>query len=63
MSVPTFTTSLKGLTLRGFQYPLEQAVMEGYHALGVSNEILAPQAVITLEEGVAIVIESKDAFR
>lgn len=63
VSILPFTTSLKGLTLRGFQYPLEQAVMEGYHALGVSNEILAPQAVITLEEGVAIVIESKDAFR
>lgn len=60
VSILPFTTALKGLTLRGFQYPLEQAVMEGYHALGASNEIVSPQAVISIVDGVAIVIESKD---
>ena len=60
VSILPFTTSLEGLTLKGFKYPLEDAVMEGYHALGVSNEIVEEEAVISMKDGVAIVIESRD---
>ncbi|MGN0482673.1 MAG: thiamine diphosphokinase [Lachnospiraceae bacterium] len=60
VSILPFTTSLKGLTLKGFKYPLDDAVMEGYHALGVSNEIEEDEAVISIKEGVAIVVESSD---
>ena len=50
----------KGVTLKGFKYPLEDYTMGGFNALGVSNEITEDEANIRLTEGQLVVIESRD---
>lgn len=60
VSLLPFTPQVVGLTLRGFQYPLENAVLECYHSLGVSNEIVDVEAEISFREGVLLVVETKD---
>lgn len=60
VSLLPFTPQVAGLTLRGFQYPLENAVLECYHSLGVSNEIVDEEAEISFREGVLLVVEAKD---
>jgi len=41
----------KGITLAGVQYPLEKASLSAEFPLGVSNHILAEEAVVTVEDG------------
>lgn len=41
----------EGVDERGFQYPLEDAVLTPEFPLGVSNHILEPEAVITVRRG------------
>ena len=60
VSVLPLTTTLEGITLTGFKYPLQQARITSDNTLGISNEIDEAKAVITIERGVAIVIESRD---
>lgn len=60
VSLFPFTPQVKGLTLHGFKYPLEDYTLECYHSIGVSNEITAPEAEILFQEGVLIVVEAKD---
>lgn len=60
VSLLPFTPQVEGLTLTGFKYPLEHAVMECYHSLGVSNEIVEEEAGISFQNGVLLVIESRD---
>ena len=60
VSLIPFTPQVTGITLTGFRYPLDHAVLECYHSLGVSNEIAAEQAEISFQDGVLLVIESKD---
>lgn len=51
---------VRGLTLTGFAYPLDHRDLPGLSALGVSNEITEAEGVITFEEGILAVIESRD---
>lgn len=60
ISLLPLTTKVCGVTLTGFQYPLHDGTLETFHALGVSNEIVAQEAVITIEEGIAVLAETKD---
>ena len=60
VSLFPFTPQVKGLTLRGFKYPLNNYTLECYHSLGVSNEIIGTQAEISFQEGILLVIESRD---
>lgn len=60
VSLFPFTPQVTGLTLTGFQYPMKDGILECYHTLGVSNEIIAEKAEISLREGVLLVVESKD---
>lgn len=60
VSILPLTTTVEGITLTGFVYPLTKAVLHSSNSLGVSNEIADEQAKIEVEEGIAIVIESKD---
>lgn len=60
VSLFPFTPQVRGLTLTGFQYPLEEYTLECYHSLGVSNEIIAKEAEISFREGVLVVMEAKD---
>ena len=60
VSLFPFTPQVRGLTLTGFQYPLEEYPLECYHSLGVSNEITAEEAEISFREGVLVIVEAKD---
>lgn len=60
ISLIPFTTNVTGVTLKGFKYPLENYTLEIGKSLGVSNEIVDNLAKIELDEGILIVIESKD---
>lgn len=60
ISLFPFTPTVKGLTLRGFKYPLEKYELQCYHSLGVSNEISQEEAEISFEEGVLLMVESRD---
>ena len=54
------TTTVEGITLKGFQYPLNNASLSIGLSLGISNEIVEEMATIELKKGILIVIESKD---
>ena len=49
-----------GVTLEGMKYPLNDANVACFSSLGVSNEIVADCARISVEQGVLLVIESRD---
>lgn len=49
-----------GVSLKGFKYPLDKAMLEYGRALGVSNEILNDVAEITIESGIVVMIEARD---
>lgn len=60
VSLLPYTKEVRGLTLTGFKYPLHQATLKGFCSLGISNEILEEEAEISFEEGILLVIESRD---
>lgn len=54
------TSEVSGVTLTGFKYPLTNHTLTIGNSLGVSNEIVAEKANVELQNGVLIVIESRD---
>lgn len=60
VSVIPYMGEVKGLTMKGFKYPLENATVSGFNTLTISNEITDNQAVIELSEGYLIVLETRD---
>ena len=50
----------RGVTLDGFKYPLEDANVNCFSSLGISNEIIADEAKISVKDGTLLVIESRD---
>lgn len=60
ISLIPLTTSVEGLTLKGFKYPLDNYCLTVGKSLGVSNEIIENIATISLKSGILILIESKD---
>lgn len=61
LSIFALTETCGGVTLRGVKYPLENGTLHSSYPLGVSNEITAGQAEITLQSGVLLVIRTMDA--
>lgn len=60
VSLIPLTTQVKGITLSGFKYPLLDYTLSIGKSLGISNEIVEPFASVILQEGILIMIESKD---
>ena len=60
ISLIPLTTEVNGITLKGFKYPLNNATLKIGHSIGISNEIIEKDAYISINEGILIVIESKD---
>lgn len=60
VSLIPITRALKGVTLRGFKYPLERHTTYFGESLCVSNELEAEEGFINIEEGMAFLIESRD---
>lgn len=60
MSLIPATMNLSGITLQGFKYPLNRANTHFGESLCVSNELTAEEGRITIEEGTAWMILSRD---
>lgn len=55
-----FTDRVTGITLQGFKYPLEDYTMDKGTSLGVSNEIREDICKISFENGIMVMIQSRD---
>lgn len=60
ISLFPLTTQVKGITLEGFKYPLNNATLNIGHSIGVSNEIINEDAKIYINDGILLVIKSND---
>ncbi len=60
VSLLPFTPEVRGITLKGFAYEVEDFTLVSGIARGVSNELEAETATIFCEEGILLVIESRD---
>lgn len=62
VSLLPFTQIVTGITLEGFKYPLKDYTMELFQSptLGISNKISGTEGRICCQEGVLLVIESRD---
>lgn len=60
VSLVPFTPKVEGLTLKGFLYPLDNYCLEMGKSIGISNELLDEEGVITFDKGILTVIESHD---
>ena len=54
------TEEVRGITLRGFKYPLTDKDIAIGTSLCISNELAEEEAAITFREGALIVVESRD---
>lgn len=60
VSLLPFTPVVKGITLKGMKYPLRDYTYHCFSSIGISNEIVEDVAEISFEEGLLLVMESKD---
>ena len=60
ISVFPYMGPVRGLNMTGFKYPVSDGFIEGFNTLTVSNELTEEQGCINIEEGILIVIESRD---
>lgn len=52
--------SIKGLTLKGFKYPLQQVDVERDSTLTVSNELIEEKGTYSFTDGIVMVVRSRD---
>lgn len=57
LSVFCYGPTATGVTLEGVYYPLTQAVLNNTFPIGVSNQVVDPQAKITVEEGCLLLLQ------
>ncbi len=60
VSLLPLSSIVTGITLTGFQYPLEDATLRIGQSLGISNVLLEEQGTIELSSGRLLVIQSRD---
>lgn len=60
ISLIPLTTTVEGVTLKGFKYLLEDATLNIGDSIGISNEQTSKEAEIKLKKGILILIKSRD---
>lgn len=60
VSLLPFSEEVNGIYLSGFKYPLHNATMKHGNPYGVSNEIIESNGSISIDEGILLIVESKD---
>lgn len=60
VSLLPMTPEVTGITLTGFQYPLDNATLKMGESLGISNQLTGSKGTITVEGGLLLVIQSND---
>lgn len=51
---------VKGLTLKGFKYDLENVLLKNGSSLCISNELISKRGTYSFSSGILIVVESRD---
>jgi len=59
VSVLAHGGSAEGVTLMGMRYPLNNAALDCFFPLGVSNEILGDEAEITVKQGTLMIFQEE----
>lgn len=57
-----FTPEVRGLTLEGFYYPLENAFVPWGSTLCVSNKLISEKGTFSFEHGILLLIKSRDVL-
>ena len=52
--------AVSGLTLHGFKYPLDSALLRTGTTLGVSNELISDNGSFSFEDGILLVVRSRE---
>ena len=60
VSFVPMTEYVRGVTLKGFAYPLDNATLTNDKSLAISNQIVENVAWVSYSEGVLLMIESSD---
>lgn len=60
VSLLPLTPEVTGITLKGFQYPLDHATLKLGQSLAVSNVLVESSGTVTIESGLLLIIQSKD---
>ena len=60
ISLIPLTEEIRGVTLKGVKYPLENHTVRLGESLCVSNEITDTEAILTVKDGMALLLETKD---
>ncbi len=60
ISIIPLSGSVKGVTLKGLEYPLDNEDLVFGNSLGISNVFTSDMAKITLDQGLLLVIKAKD---
>jgi len=60
ISLIPLTSVVTGITLKGFKYSLNNAILNIGQSLGISNEQLEKEAFIDIQTGILIIMQSKD---
>lgn len=54
------TMEVSGVTLEGFEYPLQNATLRQGQSLSVSNKLAGATGIVSIESGLLLVIQSRD---
>ncbi|QSF42617.1 MULTISPECIES: thiamine diphosphokinase [Paenibacillus] len=60
VSLLPLTPEVTGITLQGFQYPLENATLKLGQSLAVSNRLIGESGTVTIQSGLLLIIQSRD---
>lgn len=60
ISLLPVTAEVTGITLTGFQYPLEQATLRMGQSRGISNHLINEDGTVSIEGGLLLIIQSRD---
>lgn len=60
ISLIPLTEKVENINLKGFKYELENGTLTMGSSLGISNQIIAEEAIIEFNNGILIMINSKD---
>ena len=61
VSLIPLTSHVRGVTTRGLEYPLEDAVLRLGPTLGVSNKLYSEEGMVALREGLLLVVHQLEA--
>lgn len=60
LSIIPITKEVRGVTLKGLEYPLTDHNFQMGDTLGISNQLATSEATVTIREGIILVCRSKD---